>query len=220
MQRLDINSHAEFGDRKPNPEVIADGVDMRVLLLRLRAGQQVKEHSAAGGVTIQAISGRVTFYEGDEACEMSPGTLVRVDAGRAHRVDAHTDAALLVTMVRAPRTSGRSDAPRAAGREIDLRLTPRPERHPLIFDAFDRLEVGGSFIIINDHDPRPLRAQIDRMRAGEMGWEYLDRGPDTFRVRLTRIAPPAGGVGPVDSGTAESPVNIGSRRQEGSGGND
>ena len=209
MQRLDITNLIEFSDRKFNPVVLADGIDMRVVLLCLRAGQQVPEHSAAGGITVQAITGRVTFHEGDEACEMSAGTLVRLDAGRAHRVEAHTDAALLVTMVKTPRAARRDDVPTAAEREFDLCLLPRSERHPLVFEAFDRLAVGESFIIFNDHDPQPLRMQIEKMREGEMGWEYIERGPDTFRVRLTRVAPPAGNAGPVSSGTAESPVTIG-----------
>jgi uncharacterized protein (DUF2249 family)/quercetin dioxygenase-like cupin family protein len=209
MQRLDINSLIEFSDRKFNPVVLANGTDMRVVLLCLRAGQQVHEHSVAGGITVQAITGRVTFYEGEEACELSAGTLVRLDAGRAHRVEAHTDAALLVTMVKTAQPAERLERPRAAERELDLCLIPRPERHPLVFDAFDRLAVGESFVVFNDHDPRPLRMQIEQMRGGELEWEYVERGPDTFRVRIKRIAPPKGNVGPVNSGTAESLVNIG-----------
>ena len=187
MQQLDINDFIEFNDQKFNPVVLVNEPGMRLVLLCLRAGQQVPEHSAAGRITVQAITGRAAFYDGDEACEMFAGTLVRLEAGRAHRVEAHTDTALLVTMVK----------------------TPRSERHPLVFDAFDRLAVGESFIIFNDHDPHPLRMQIDQLREGEMGWEYVVRGPDTYRVRLTRIAPPAGDAGPVNSGRAESPAAIG-----------
>jgi hypothetical protein len=39
--------------------------------------------------------------------------------------------------------------------------------------------------------------------------EYVERGPDAFRARLERIAPPTGDVGPLNPGTAESLVNIG-----------
>ncbi len=209
MQKLDINDLVEFNDRKFNPVVLVNEPDMRLLLLCLRAGQQVPEHSAEGGITVQAITGRATFYDGDEACEMFAGTLVRLDAGRAHRVEARTDTALLVTMVKTPPAVGRRDERRAAGREIDLCLMPRSERHPLVFAAIDSLEVGESFTIFNDHDPQPLRMQIEQLREGEVKWEYIERGPDTFRIRLTRIAPPAGNVAPVNSGTAESPVTIG-----------
>ncbi|HEY6186357.1 MAG TPA: DUF2249 domain-containing protein [Pyrinomonadaceae bacterium] len=208
MQRLDINDLIEINDEKFNPVVLVNEPDMRLLLLCLRAGQKVPEHSAAGSITVQAIMGRATFYDGDEACAMFAGTLVRLEAGRAHRVEAHTDTALLVTMIKTPQKAEPPRESRATEREIDLCLMPRPERHPLVFAAFDHLAVGESFIIFNDHDPQPLRMQIEQMREGEVDWEYLERGPDTFRVRLTRIAPPAGNVGPVNSGTAESPVTV------------
>ena len=96
---------------------------------------------------------------------------------------------------------GGRDESRAPEREIDLCLLQRAERHPLVFDAFDDLAVGESIVIFNDHDPHPLRMQIEQLRAGEMGWEYVERGPVTFRVRVTRIAPPAdrpGAVGAVN----------------------
>ena len=73
--------------------------------------------------------------------------------------------------------------------ELDLRDTPRPERHPIVFNAFNRLEEGESFVLINDHDPQPLRRQMERMREGEVGWEYIERGPELFRIRITRVGP-------------------------------
>jgi uncharacterized protein (DUF2249 family) len=47
---------------------------------------------------------------------------------------------------------------------LDLRETPRPQRHPLIFQKFDTLAVGISLRLINDHDPVPLSGQIEMMR--------------------------------------------------------
>ena len=209
MQSLDINDLIEFKDQKFNTVVLVNEPDMRLVLLCLRAGHQIPEHSTAGSITVQAITGRATFYDGDEPCELFAGSLVRLDAGRSHRVEAHTDTALLVTMIKTSQGVERRNKPRATEQEIDLCLMQRSERHPVVFAAFDRLAVGESFIIFNDHDPQPLRMQIEQMREGEMNWEYIERGPDTFRIRLTRIVPPAGKVGLVSTGTAESPVQIG-----------
>jgi uncharacterized protein (DUF2249 family)/quercetin dioxygenase-like cupin family protein len=209
MQRLDLNDLVEFNDRKFNAVVLVNEPDLRLVLLCLRAGQSVPEHSAAGSITVQAITGRATFYDGDGPCELLAGSLVRLEAGRPHRVEAHTDTALLVTMVKTSQAVERPRESRETEPEIDLRPMQRPERHPLVFASFDRLAVGESFIILNDHDPQPLRMQIEQMREGEMSWEYIERGPDTFRIRLTRIAPPAGNVGPVSGGTKEAPVQIG-----------
>ncbi|MCL4783155.1 MAG: DUF2249 domain-containing protein [Bryobacterales bacterium] len=73
---------------------------------------------------------------------------------------------------------------------LDLRPLPPPQRHGLVFATFDALKLNDSFILINDHDPNPLRMQMDFMRHGEMGWEYLERGPVDFRIQVTRIAEP------------------------------
>lgn len=75
-------------------------------------------------------------------------------------------------------------------RELDVRELPPPEKHPTIFDWFEDLEVGDSFVIINDHDPVPLKYQFQNERPGEMGWEYLEDGPEVWRVEIERVAEP------------------------------
>ncbi|MCC6859863.1 MAG: DUF2249 domain-containing protein [Bryobacterales bacterium] len=75
--------------------------------------------------------------------------------------------------------------------ELDLRPIPHGARHGLVFKVFDSLALNESFIIVNDHDPGPLRMQMEFMRHGELNWEYLERGPQDFRVEIKRIAPPA-----------------------------
>lgn len=70
--------------------------------------------------------------------------------------------------------------------ELDVtQLVPR-EKHPTIFRTFDSLGKGESFILINDHDPVPLKYQFSFERANQFSWEYLEQGPETWRVRLTR----------------------------------
>ncbi|MCA9833984.1 MAG: DUF2249 domain-containing protein [Thermomicrobiales bacterium] len=72
--------------------------------------------------------------------------------------------------------------------QIDVReITPR-ERHPLIFNTFDALAAGDAFELVNDHDPKPLYYQFMAERPGELGWEYLEEGPETWRVVLTKLA--------------------------------
>lgn len=69
---------------------------------------------------------------------------------------------------------------------LDVRLLPPREKHPTIFETFDALEPGESFVILNDHDPVPLRYQLMAERPGSVGWEYLEEGPEIWRVVLTR----------------------------------
>jgi regulator of cell morphogenesis and NO signaling len=73
--------------------------------------------------------------------------------------------------------------------ELDVReLAPRI-RHPKIFEAFDALPPGGSFVLVNDHDPRPLHYQFLAERPNAFEWRYLEQGPETWRVEITRTAP-------------------------------
>lgn len=75
-----------------------------------------------------------------------------------------------------------------ATQTIDVRQIPPPQRHPMIFQTFDALEPGESFILVNDHDPKPLYYQLSFERAGEFTWEYLEEGPTVWRVSIGKLA--------------------------------
>ncbi len=67
---------------------------------------------------------------------------------------------------------------------IDVRNTPPPQRHPLIFLTYHALQPGEAFLLVNDHDPKPLYYQFKFEHAGEFTWEYLQQGPDVWQVRV------------------------------------
>ncbi len=70
---------------------------------------------------------------------------------------------------------------------LDVRnILPR-ERHPLIFQTFEALKPGESFILVNDHDPKPLYYEFHYERQGQFTWEYLEQGPEVWRVRIGRV---------------------------------
>ena len=70
---------------------------------------------------------------------------------------------------------------------IDVRnILPR-QRHPLIFQTFDALGIGESFTLVNDHDPKPLYYQFSAELTGRFTWEYLEQGPETWRVQIGKI---------------------------------
>lgn len=72
--------------------------------------------------------------------------------------------------------------------ELDVRAHEPKVRHGLIFGTFEKLAVGEAFVLINDHDPKPLRYQLEAENAGEFTWEYREEGPDVWRVRIGRVA--------------------------------
>jgi uncharacterized protein (DUF2249 family) len=69
---------------------------------------------------------------------------------------------------------------------VDVREMPPRERHPLIFSTFRNLPDGGAFELVNDHDPKPLYYQFQAEHTGQFSWSYLEQGPDTWRVRITK----------------------------------
>lgn len=190
MKELDVNAFADFNDQEVARRILLDDPVMRVVLVSLRAGQDLPEHTANGLVTVYSVGGRVLFYEGEHCCEMVPGKLIRLAPGRPHRLEAKEDSQLLVTMIR-PSDASSWTALAPQGRALDLRQTPRERRHSTIFYAFDQLAVGESFLLINDHDPQPLHGQMEQLRPGELSWEYEMRGPYEFRIKVSRVSPSA-----------------------------
>jgi len=76
----------------------------------------------------------------------------------------------------------------SADQTLDVRSEPPARRHELIFDTYHALAPGEAFVLVNDHDPKPLRYQFDAEYAGEYSWDYLEEGPVDWRVRIGRPA--------------------------------
>lgn len=70
--------------------------------------------------------------------------------------------------------------------EVDVRAMAPHERHARLFDRFDGLLPGEAFVIVNDHNPVPLRRQLEGRSPGEVQWTYLQDGPDLWRVQIGR----------------------------------
>lgn len=71
---------------------------------------------------------------------------------------------------------------------LDVRTIPPRERHPLIFLRLDALQVGEALLLVNDHDPKPLRYQLQAERPEEFSWEPQAEGPEEWVIRIGRVA--------------------------------
>jgi regulator of cell morphogenesis and NO signaling len=86
--------------------------------------------------------------------------------------------------------------------EIEPRL-----RHLTIFQTFDSLKPGESFIIHNNHDPRPVYFQLKEMHGDIFAWEYLEQGPQWWDIRVTKTAADRQvSIGPVYKNTQNDTV--------------
>ena len=70
--------------------------------------------------------------------------------------------------------------------ELDVRVLPPRDKHPTIFRTFDALTSGQSMLLLNDHDPKPLRYQLAAVRPESFDWKYEAEGPELWRVRISR----------------------------------
>jgi uncharacterized protein (DUF2249 family) len=64
---------------------------------------------------------------------------------------------------------------------------PPQIKHKVIFETFDALNPGEAMLLINDHDPKPLFFQFQIERPNQFTWDYLEQGPETFRVKIGRV---------------------------------
>ena len=186
MQIINLKQEIEFNESSFNKKLLCNDAAGKLVLLCLKKGQSVPEHSAPGVVTVTVISGRIQFSEGSEQAEMSEGMVVRLAPRSLHALTAIEDSAVFVAI-----SSEAEKQPLATEIvALDLRSIERPQRHALVFEAVDKLPLGGSLVLTNDHDPLHLQRQMEQVRSGEVSWEYLENGPQDFRVRLTRLALP------------------------------
>jgi uncharacterized protein (DUF2249 family) len=73
-------------------------------------------------------------------------------------------------------------------KELDVRDLPPAQRHEQIFDAYDELETGTGFVLVNDHDPKPLYHQFEAEAGPAFRWEYRKRDAGEFRVLIAKAA--------------------------------
>ena len=74
----------------------------------------------------------------------------------------------------------------APGDELDVRTLPHGQRHEIIFARLDALAPGRALVIVNDHDPKPLRYQTEALWPGRFTWTYREAGPQVWRLAITR----------------------------------
>ena len=60
---------------------------------------------------------------------------------------------------------------------LDVREYSPRDRHQSIFETFNGLKPGEAFVLINDHEPKPLLYQFQMEHDGAYDWWVLESGP-------------------------------------------
>jgi uncharacterized protein (DUF2249 family) len=72
--------------------------------------------------------------------------------------------------------------------KVDVRSLVPAQRHAKIFELVNKLTPGGSFILVNDHDPKPLYYQLEAEYPKQFSWVYVERGPEVWQVEIGKLA--------------------------------
>lgn len=67
---------------------------------------------------------------------------------------------------------------------VNVTVLPPREKHPTVFKHFDALQQGETLIIENDHDPKPLYYELLAERGDIFHWNYLEKGPEWYKVSI------------------------------------
>lgn len=103
VQRYQPDATMASGRRS---EILVKNDDLRVLLVTLRAGAELAEHSAPGTIMIQTLTGDLIVEANGTQHELATGGIVSLAAGVRHSVRARTDGAFLLTIGWSARSAG------------------------------------------------------------------------------------------------------------------
>lgn len=121
----------------------------------------------------------------DAACDLAARawTLLRHEWPReGQRFDG-----ALHYLTRQPAAPAKPAGPAGPTKDLDVRHLKPADRHSLIFEEWFALEPGAGYVLVNDHDPKPLYYQFAAEHPGEFSWEEIEMGPEVWRVRIGRV---------------------------------
>ena len=71
---------------------------MRVVLIAMHKGAEMKQHTAPGVITVQVLEGHISFHTSMQTAELNTGQMIALHAGIPHSVFANQESIFLLTM--------------------------------------------------------------------------------------------------------------------------
>ena len=93
-----VRQEATYHSADRNALTLLKTDSMRLVLLALHAGAELKTHTAPGAISVQVLDGQLTFRAEDQTAELGVGQVLTLHAGIPHSVTAVTEAAFLLTL--------------------------------------------------------------------------------------------------------------------------
>jgi quercetin dioxygenase-like cupin family protein len=91
-----LRQEKAWQEGKRNAITLRRGEGLNVVLLVMKEGDRLDEHSAPGPITLSVHEGRIRFSTAEEDVEAEAETLLACDAGVRHSVEALGDAVCLL----------------------------------------------------------------------------------------------------------------------------
>lgn len=98
MERLRQGQFFEHGG--PSGRTLLKEPDLRIVLMTLKAGGRMEEHSASGPTSIHVIEGVIRIHLANGQSNLGPGSLLTMESAVRHEVEAVEDSAFLLTIGR------------------------------------------------------------------------------------------------------------------------
>jgi quercetin dioxygenase-like cupin family protein len=86
----------ERGDH--NAKTLVKDEELRIILVVLKAGARLPEHQALHRIAIQVLAGQVRVAVPGRSVELKAGSLLTLEGGLAHDVEALAESAFLLTV--------------------------------------------------------------------------------------------------------------------------
>ena len=78
--------------------------DLRIVLIAMKANTRMHEHTAAGRISVHALSGHIRLQLPERVVDLPAGHLLALDQCVSHDVEAAEDSAFLLTLSWPPET--------------------------------------------------------------------------------------------------------------------
>lgn len=75
---------------------------------------------------------------------------------------------------------------RAGVPELQAAALPKVIRHGAIIGGLTSMKSGEVLVLVVSHDPLPLLSQLNRVAPDAFDLEYLERGPEAYRLQFTK----------------------------------
>src|SRR5919112_2955246 len=92
-----LREEEAFRGGRRNSITLRKGEGMSMVLLVMGAGDRLEEHAAPGPISVAVWEGRVRFTAADGEVEAGPKTVLALDGGVRHVVEALEDAVCVLT---------------------------------------------------------------------------------------------------------------------------